>query len=104
VCVVYSVCHNPLNWSTFEGQRPASHKKVFNHFGDFITAVSQQPVPTHADTKTSTYPIKDDRGNHRRPAPEKESCDGSKMRKNKKNAASPVNSRTFRQCGSNVVF
>jgi len=61
--VVYAVRHDPLNWSTFEGHRTASHKKVLNHFRDFITAMSEQPVPTHSDTKTSTHPVKDDRGN-----------------------------------------
>jgi hypothetical protein len=64
--------------------------------------VSEQPVPAHADAKTSTHPVKDERGNHRRPAPEPESRDGSKMRDNKKNGCAPINPTSCRTFG--VVF
>jgi hypothetical protein len=101
---MYPVRHNPLNWSTFESQRPASDQKVFNRFRHFITAMSEQPVPTHPDTKTSAHPVKDDGGNHRRPAPEEESCDRSKMRNNEKNACAPINGTSSRWCGAGVTF
>jgi hypothetical protein len=104
VGVMYPVRHSPLNGSTFEGQRTAGHKKVFNHFWDFITAMSKQSVPTHADAKTSAHPVKDDRGNERRPAPEKESCDSSKMRNNEKNAGAPICPRASRRCRCGFVF
>jgi hypothetical protein len=99
-----AVRHHPLNWTTFEGQRTAGHKKVLNHFGDFIPAMSEQPVPTHADTKTSAHPVKDDRRNKRRPAPEKESCDSSKVRNNEKNAGAPIRRRSSRRCRFGLVF
>src|ERR1044072_7481815 len=73
VCVVYPVRHYPLNRSAFERHRAAGHQKVFDRFRHFITAVSEQPVPTHADAKTSTDPVKDERGYHRGPTPEPES-------------------------------
>jgi hypothetical protein len=98
------VRHDPLDWSTFKSHRAAGHKKVFNHFRNFITAVSEQSVPPHADTKTSTHPVKNDRGNYSRPAPEKESCDGSQMRNNEKNASAPVNLRSSRRYGFSVIL
>jgi hypothetical protein len=66
--------------------------------------MSKQPMPTHADTKTSTHPVKDERGNHRSPAREKESRDGSKMRNNQKNACAPINGTFCRWCDASVVF
>jgi hypothetical protein len=66
--------------------------------------VSEQSVPTHADTKTSTHPVKNDRGNDRGPTPEKESRDGSSMRNNQKNRTAPIYVASFRQCGFSVFF
>ena len=91
VRVMYAVRRYPLNWTTFKGHCAAGHEKVFNYFRHFITAVSEQPVTTHSDAKTATDPVKDYCGNQSRPAPEKESCDGSKMRNNQKNASAPIN-------------
>jgi hypothetical protein len=101
---MYAVRHNPLNWSTFEGQCTAGHKKVFNYFWNFITAVSEQPVPAHTDAETSAHPVKDDRGNKSRPAPEEESCDSSKMRNNEKNAGAPICPGSSRRFSFRVIL
>ena len=104
VGVVYSVRHYPLNWSTFERQRTAGDQKVFNRFRHCITAVREQPVPTHADAQARTDPIKDERRNHRRPAPEEQSGDGRKMGNNEKDRCAPVNGISLRRCGYSVVL
>src|SRR5919112_471406 len=60
ICVrmVYAMRHYPLNWPTFERQRAARRKKIFDCLRNFITAMGQQPVKTHADAETSTDPVK----------------------------------------------
>jgi hypothetical protein len=71
VRVVYAVRHGPLNWSTLECDRAARHKKICNGFWNFISAMRQQPVKSHADAKTAANPVKYQRRDHSRPAPEK---------------------------------
>jgi hypothetical protein len=66
--------------------------------------VSEQSVPTHADTQTSTYPVKKDRGNYRRPAPEKERCHSSQMRNDEKNAVGPINRTPCRGYRCHMFF
>jgi hypothetical protein len=61
-------------------------------------------MPTHADTKTSTHPVKNDGSNHRRPAPKEESCDRSEMCNNEKNACAPINGTSTRWSDASVVF
>src|SRR6185369_13932305 len=93
ICVrmVYAVRHYPLNWPTLERERAAGHKKIFNRFRNFITAMGQQPVKSHADAETSANPVKHYRRDHRGPAPEKESCDRRSMRKNQEDPVCPIN-------------
>jgi len=101
---VYAVRHYPLNWTAFKGQGAAGDEEVFDYLWHFITAMSEQPVPTHADTKTATHPVKDDRNDHCRPTPEKESRDGSKMRNNQKDPGAPVDAPFSRWRGFGMVF
>src|SRR6185503_6129181 len=91
VRMVYAMRHHPLNRPALERQRAARRKKVFNWFWNFITAMGQQPVISHADTETSRDPVKHHCGNQRRPAPEKERCDCCKMCKDQENSICPIN-------------
>jgi hypothetical protein len=95
VRVVYAVRHGPLNWSTLECDRAARHKKICNGFWNFISAMRQQPVKSHADAKTAANPVKYQRRDHSRPAPEKESGYRCYMRKNNKDSVCPINTKSF---------
>src|SRR5688500_19496633 len=92
--VMYAVRYDPLDWPSFERHRTAGHEEVFDKFWNFVATMSEQPMPAHSDTQTAAYPVKDDCRNHGRPTPEKESCDGSKMRRSEEHTSelqSPCN-------------
>jgi hypothetical protein len=88
--MVNAMRHDPLNWPTLECERAAGYEKIFNWFRDFITAMRKQPVKAHADAETSADPIKHERGEHGRPAPEKESRYSRYMRNDKENCIRPI--------------
>jgi hypothetical protein len=92
ICVrmMYAVRDYPLDWSTFQSHRAASHQEVFDEFRDLVTAMSQQPVVAHADTKTAANPVKDNCGDDRGPAPEKGCCDCSEMGDHEKYPSTPI--------------
>src|SRR5688572_2626465 len=92
ICVrmMYAVRYHPLDWTTFESHRAASHQKIFDEFRDLVTAVRQQPVIAHTDTKTAAHPIQDDGGDDGGPAPEKERCDCSEMGAHEKYPSAPI--------------
>jgi hypothetical protein len=91
ICVrmMYAVRYYPLDWTTFESHRAASHQKVFDEFRDLVTAVGQQPVIAHADT-TAANPIQDNGGDDGWPAPEKERCDCSEMGAHEEYRSAPI--------------
>jgi hypothetical protein len=71
VRVVNTVRHDPLDWSTFNRERPAGNQEIFHEFRYFVTAVRQQPVKAHADAEATRNPVKNGGSNERAPAPEK---------------------------------
>ncbi len=71
VRMVYAVRHDPLDWSTLQCEGSASHEEILDKFRDLVAPVSDQPMVAHANPQTAADPIKQNRGNHRRPAPEK---------------------------------
>ena len=81
---------NPLNRATLDRQHAAGYEEIFDQFRHFVTTMSDQPVKAHADTKTAGHPVKNDCADHRRPAPEKESCDRGRMGDNEESPSAPV--------------
>jgi hypothetical protein len=59
--VVDSMCRNPENRPTFERQRATNIKEILKRQRHLIRAVSVEAMVAHADTKTGTHPLEEDR-------------------------------------------
>src|SRR3989475_3466199 len=81
---------NPLNRATFDRQHATGHEEIFSQFRHFVTTMSDKPMKAHADAKTAGNPVKNDCADHRRPAPEKESCYGGRVGDNEESSSAPV--------------
>src|SRR6185503_20585471 len=90
VRVMYAVRYYPLDWTTLECEGATGHQKILNQFWHFVAAMSKQPVIAHTDTQTAANPVKDNCGNHCRPAPKEKRCNRSKMRAHQENATAPI--------------
>jgi len=92
ICVrmMQAVRSHPLYWTTLEGHCAAGHEKVFDYFRHFVGAVGQQPVITHAGTKTACNPVENNCGKYGGPAPEEKRSDSTKMGAREKNPHSRI--------------
>src|SRR5205823_4466052 len=88
--VMDAMRRNPLNRTTFDRQHATGHEEIFKQFRHFVTTMSDKAVKAHADTKTAGNPVKNHCAHHRRPTPEKESCDGGRMGHNEESSSAPV--------------
>src|SRR5688572_32238612 len=93
-----AMCRDPLNRAAFERQRSTGDQEVFDWFRNPVRTVRDQAVIAHADAKHAGNPIKYDRGDKRRPTPEKESRDRGRVTNDKKNCRSPIQSLLERSC------
>src|SRR5688572_14752362 len=90
--VMNPVCGDPLNWTTFQGQRAARYQKVFHDPGHVITTVRQQSMKPHTDAQTAGDPVENDCANDCLPAPKEKRCDSSSMACNQENSGAPADS------------
>ena len=62
-----TVCGNPEDRATFQGQRAAHSQRIFNPPGRFVAAMGQEPMVAHADAQTPGDPPQHDREQKRFP-------------------------------------
>src|ERR1700722_788909 len=80
----------PEQRAAFQRERPANRQKIFDAPRNFIGSVSEQAVIAHADSKTESNPIKQDRRNCGRPTEVEQSGHGPNMDNRKRYDGDPV--------------
>jgi hypothetical protein len=87
---MHSMRGGPLNRAALERHRGAGYQKIFDRFRDFVTAMSEQAMITHAHAEATGDPVKQHRGNYCGPTPEPQSCESGKVKDAQENTLIPI--------------
>src|ERR1700694_5735099 len=100
ILVMDAVRSHPSDWSTFERHGSANRHKIFHPSRGLISAMSKQPVVTHADSHAARQPPQESGGGQGFPAEHEKRCDSADMKSEHEKSSGPVQ----RLLKSSVLF
>src|SRR5580698_2678076 len=91
VLMMHAMGCYPEDRSAFQRQRAAHRQNIFHPLGSLITAMSKQPMISHAYANATGNPPQDHGDQERLPGEHKQSCDSAKVKRNHNEGSHPNN-------------
>lgn len=98
IAMVNAMRGDPENGAAFQGQRGADGESVLKPFGDFVSAMSKEPVIAHANSQASGNPPQEQGDEESLPREKEKGGNGADVEQGHEESSDPID-LTFARLG-----